>query len=445
MVDTIEAPTRRRHLFTSTLTITALTVAARLAIALRDILVARQFGVSSNVDAFFIALALPTLLAVAISGALQTAVVPAEVEFREIGRPANDLLVPLVRALGKWLVLVAALIGLLAWPIVHLLGSGFDDATASTARGLLCLVAVIVVLSGVSGVLSGGLASQRRFGLAVSGQVLNGVTAVVCFIAFHGALGITAAALGVVLGHVVEVTWLSVASGVRVPAIFSGRADAQQRAAANAALRSAAPLLVATLLTSANTVIDQGFAAALPSGSVAALGYASKLVLFAGIPLAAVSLAAFPSLSELASRGDVERLRHQVLLRGMQIVVLGAVLAVGVVVAGWLLLDHVLTSSSATSVSAITGTLAAYAVMLPAYGAGILLARVLTAVGRSRWVMVVAGFNAVLNCVGDWWLREVFGLKGIAMSTALVQTVSCLVLAALLSAALRPSTDPTRT
>jgi len=438
MVDTVIAPARRPRLVTSTLTITVLTVAARLAIALRDLLVAREFGVASKVDGFFIALAIPSLLAVAISGALQTAVVPAEVSFRAAGRPPSDLLVPAVRAVGRWLSLIAVLIVLLSWPIVHLLGSGFDDATASLARGLLCLVAVIVVLSGVSGVLSGALASQKRFGLAVSGQVLNGCVAVACFVALQSSLGITAAALGVVLGHVAEVTWLGCMTGLRVPQLLQSHFDEEQRSAAQSALRAAAPLLVATLLTSANAVIDQAFAATLASGSVAALAYASKLVLFAGIPLASVSLAAFPTLSELAVRGDFARLRHLVWVRGAQIAVLGVILAVPVVLGGWLFVDHVLTSTSETSVSSIVGALAAYAVMLPAYGAGILLARVLTAIGKSRWVMVVAALNAVTNCLGDFWLKGIFGIKGIAMSTAVVQTSSCLILAACLSVALRP-------
>ena len=344
----------------------------------------------------------------------------------------------MVRAVGRWLALIAVLMVLFAWPIVHLLGSGFDDATASLARGLLCLVAVIVILSGVSGALSGALASQNRFGLAVSGQVLNGCVAVVSFVAFQSSFGITAAAVGVVLGHVAEVSWLAFASGLKVPQLLHARLDAEQRSASRFALRAAAPLLVATLLTSANAVIDQAFAATLASGSVAALAYASKLVLFAGIPLASVSLAAFPALSELAVEGELARLRHLVWVRGVQIAVLGVILAAAVVFGGWLLVEHVITSTSETSVSSIVAALAAYAVMLPAYGAGILLARVLTAIGKSRWVMAVAALNALTNCLGDLWLKGIFGIKGIAMSTALVQTSSCLILALCLSAALRP-------
>ncbi len=189
MVDTIVAPARRRPLLASSLTITALTVLARVAIGVRDLLVAREFGISSNVDAFFIALAVPTLLAVAVSGALQTAVVPGEAAFRAAGRPPRDLLAPVIRAVSRWLVVVAVAIVVLAWPIVRILGSGFDDETAADARGLLCLIAAIIVLGGIAGSLSGALASQRRFGAAVSGQVVNGVLAVIVFLAFERGAG----------------------------------------------------------------------------------------------------------------------------------------------------------------------------------------------------------------------------------------------------------------
>jgi putative peptidoglycan lipid II flippase len=439
MVDTIVAPARRRPLLTSSLTITALTVLARIAVGVRDLLVAREFGISSNVDAFFIALAVPTLLAVAVSGALQTAVVPGEAAFRAAGRPPRDLLAPVVRAVSRWLLLVAAAIVVLAWPIVRLLGSGFDDETAADARGLLCLIAAVVVLGGIAGSLSGALASQRRFGAAVSGQVINGVLAVVIFLVFEQALGITAAALGVLLGYVAEVVVLAVIAGLPWARVLAGRFDATQRETSRSVLRSAGPLLVATLVTSTNTVIDQAFAATLASGSVAALGYASKIVLFASIPLAAVSLAAFPSLSELAVSGDKVRLRALVVRRSAQIALAGALLIPLVVLVGRVGVDLLLDSQSATSTSAIHGPLTAYALMLPAYGVGILLARVLAALGRSRWVMAVAIANAATNTLGDFLLKEPLGITGIALSTTIVQTSSCIALLICVGIALRPT------
>lgn len=442
MVDTIAAPARRRPLLTSSLTITALTVLARVAVGVRDLLVAREFGLSSDVDAFFIALAVPSLLAVAVSGALQTAVVPSEAAFRAEGRPVHELLAPVVRVVARWLLVVAAAIVVFAWPLIRVLGSGFDEKTAADARGLLCLVAVIVVLSGVAGSLSGALAGQRRFGLAVSGQVVNGCLAVVVFVALESALGITAAALGVLVGYVAEVVVLAALAGLRWRGVVVGHLSAAQRHIARTVLLSAGPLLVATLVTSSNTVIDQAFAATLAPGSVAALGYATKIVLFASIPLAAVSLAAFPSLSELAVNGEMRRLRGLVARRCGQIAVLGAVLVPVVIVVGRVGVDLLLESRSVTSISAVNGPLTAYALMLPAYGVGILLARVLVSLAKSRWVMALALANAVTNAIGDFVLKGPLGITGIALSTTIVQTTSCLALLVCVDLAMRSRRTP---
>ena len=77
--------------------------------------------------------------------------------------------------------------------------------------------------------------------------------------------------------------------------------------------------------------------------------------------------------------------------------------------------------------------------MLPAYGVGILLARVLAALGRSRWVMAVAIANAATNALGDFLLKEPLGITGIALSTTIVQTSSCIALLICVGIALRPA------
>ena len=301
---TIATPLRRHRLVASSLTITGLTIVARLATAARELLVARQYGVSTDADGYFVAVALPAVLASAVWIALQVAAVPAEAAVRADGGTPNDLLVPLVRTVGRRLGLVSLGIVVLSWPIVAALGSGFDAHTASLARGLLVIMAPTVMLSGISGVLSGSLTAQRRFGMSVAGQVINGVVAIVAFLALRDAMGITAAAVGVLAGFVAEVVVVGLVVSLPWGAILAFAKDRPRSAAISTAVAMATPLVVATLVTSSSAIIDQGMAGTLPSGSVGALAYASRIVLFAAIPLVAISTAVFPALAEQIVDGE---------------------------------------------------------------------------------------------------------------------------------------------
>jgi putative peptidoglycan lipid II flippase len=433
---TLVAPLRRHRLVASSLTITALTVVARLATAARELLIARQFGVSSDADGYFVAVAVPAVLASAVWIALQVAVVPAQTSVRAEGGTSNDLLVPLIRTVARRLGVVSLAMAVLAWPIVALLGSGFDEHTASLARGLLVIMAPTVMLSGVSGVLSGSLTAGRRFGMSVAGQVINGVVAIVAFLVLRDALGITAAALGVLVGFIAEVIAIGVV--VRLPwaEILAPRRDQPRSLAFRAALAMATPLVIATLVTISNGVIDQGMAGTLESGSVAALAYASRLVFFATIPLLAFSTAVFPGLAERIVAREGENVGRMVSTRARQVLLVGVALVPFVVVFGRVVVEQLLTSHSDTSVATVASTLSIYALMLPAFGVSFLLLRVLTALNRSRWVMWTALASAGVNLVGDLVLKGPFGLQGIAACTAIVQTGTCLALAVAVKVAL---------
>ncbi len=418
-----------RPLVSASLTITAVTIAGRLAVAGRDLLVAREFGVSTHVDAYFVAVVLPSLLAVALAGALQTAVLPAQVALADSEVPSASFLIPLVRAVGCRLLLIAAAVVLLAWPIVHLLGSGFAAAPAADARAMLCLVALIVPLSGVSGVLSGSLAARRRFGQSVSGQLMNGFVGIVTFLLLEQALGVGAAALGVLLGYAAEVATLGHFTGFSYSRLLSRRQSRVARDDVRRTLHVALPLVVASLLISGNSVIDQAFAGTLPSGSVSALAYATKFVLFATIPLSAIGLALFPDVSELVASGDDRGVRGLVRRRSLELLGIGAALVPFMIVFGRVAVEHLIESTASTSVSTVSSALTATAFMLPVFGVAFFLLRVLVALERSRWVMWIAFGGAIVNVIADIALKGPFGITGIAVGTVIVQCSSCLVLA----------------
>jgi putative peptidoglycan lipid II flippase len=402
--------------------VTALTVTSRLVLALREVLVARSYGTSQQADAFFVALLVPSLLAVAVVSGLQLAVVPALV----MRAPSSQASLRILDRLIGWVVVALGTFTVVcvvcAGPLISILGSAFDASTAQMAVRLFRIIAPIVVLAGLSGAYAGCLSAVQRVVAVAVSQVANAAAATALFVVARDRFGLDSLALGVLVGAASEVVVLRA---------FWRRHTRRERSSTtqdgvielSSVLIAALPLVLATILSSANSVFDQAVAASRSAGSVSSLGYASKLVLFAAIPLASLGIAAYPRLAQLATADPAHDLpgllRHTLVATSVAGLALTAVL---VALAGPLV--HVLLSRGAfdeASVEAVAGPLRAYSLMLPAYGANIVVSRVFIAMGHHRFVLAVGAVNAIVNTAADLMLVHMFGIVGIALATSLVQ------------------------
>ena len=117
-----------RQLIKSTAIVSSLTLISRLLGFVRDMLIARLFGVDITTDAFFVAFKIPNLLRrLFTEGAVSHAVVPLLTQQTRLGNQEN-----LKQYIGKtagtliaWAILFTVLATLLAPIIVLLLAPGF--------------------------------------------------------------------------------------------------------------------------------------------------------------------------------------------------------------------------------------------------------------------------------------------------------------------------------
>ena len=439
---TIATPLRRHRLVASSLTITGLTIVARLATAARELLVAGQYGVSTDADGYFVAVALPAVLASAVWIALQVAAVPAEAAVRADGGTPNDLLVPLVRTVGRRLGLVSLGIVVLSWPIVAALGSGFRRAHCFTGprppgdhgsdrhavgicRGAERVAHRTTAFRDVS----------RRTGDQRSRSDRR-VSTLADRDGDHGRR--RRRPRGVPSRRSWSSAWWSACPGVR-SSPSPKTVHAQPRSAPRS--RMATPLVVATLVTSSSAIIDQGMAGTLPSGSVGALAYASRIVLFAAIPLVAISTAVFPALAEqIVDGGEARWRRGQVAHRARQIVLPGVVLVPVVIIGGRFVVEQIITSSSDTSVSTVVGTLSGLHADAPGVRGLVLVAsRAHRAEPQPVGAMSIAVASHGRELRRRPRAQGSLRARRIAASTVIVQTAMCVALALAVNLALDPA------
>jgi putative peptidoglycan lipid II flippase len=305
-------------------------------------------------------------------------------------------------------------------------------------RHFVVLLAPFVILDGAAGMFTATLYAHRRYAGAALVSALPPVVTLCAVLALPAAWGAGVLVLGVLAGAALE----AVVSGAIILRGGFGGAPSFARPGPEelALLRGFALLLVGGILMSANTVVDQAMATAAGDGSVASLSYGVKIpaaVLgLVGVALTATTLphyATFVAGRRFKEMGASLR-KHAIWLAsaGFAIAVPLALLSLPLV---RLLFEH--GSFVPADTARVARIQALYAFQIPGFLVGMVAARCLNALGRDRLILAVSGLNFVLNVAGNWVLLRWIGVPGIALSTAVVYTVSATLLLLLCRRAVR--------
>jgi len=420
-----------RRIFAAMATVAAAGVLIKAAAMARDVVVASYFGTSDAVDAFFIALTVPTFAINIITGSLPAALVPAYVRVtRAEGAEGARRLVSGIFVGTVALVAVASLVLVLGAPLLlPLIGGNFGGDKLALTRHLFYFLLPAVLLAGLSGILSSLLNAHERFLLAAMTPLFGPVLTIGLLLAAGARWGVYLLAVGLLAGAVAELLvlgWSAYRRGLLAPARWTGWHPETRRV-----LEQYVPVVVGGAVMGSSPLIDQSMAASLGAGSVATLGYGSKVVAAAlGVGTTALSTAIFPHLSSMVAAADWAGVRHT--LRTYVRLVLGvSILAVLLIVALSTPIVRLLYERGAFSSDdtlAVARVQALLALQIPFFALGIIAVRLLSALRGNRVLMWVSIMNFVTNIAGNYVFMRVWGVAGIALSTSVVYAISAIVL-----------------
>lgn len=421
-----------RRIFSAMVVVGAATVLTKVLAMAKDMVVASYFGTSDAVDAFFIAMTVPTFAISVIANSIPAVLVPIYLRVRE-----RDGVAGAGRLLGNALALAGAAIALsclalalLSPVIMPLVGARFGGEKLALTRHLFLLILPGVFISGLSGMLAGVLNAHERFLLAGVTPMFMSVLSIAFLVGAADHWGISALAIGLTTGYVAELSVL--AWNVRARHLVARPQwgcwrdpDVRQ------VLAQYTPLLIGGGIMSSAPLIDQAMAASLGSGSVAQLAYGSKLVAAGlGIGGAAVSTAILPHFSRMVATHDWPGLRHTMRTYSRLALVAGVAVVLSIVVFSEptvrLLFErgHFLASDT----RAVARVQALYALQIPFYVLGILGVQLLHAISANRVIMWVGIGGFFTNVVGNYVFMRVWGVLGIAFATSMVYFLSMIVL-----------------
>lgn len=281
----------------ATVLTTGLTVLGALLGLLRDLLLARFFGATAEMDAFLVAWTVPeTATPLLIEGAMAFLMVPIFVRALADQTSLASVVRATLPRIAMLLTAGAVVIAVGAPVFVGLLAPGLADP----ALAIRCtrLTAITVLTFGIAGYLGAALRSLHRFGWAASIYVAYNVGILSAITVLHGPLGAVSAAIGVALGSVLMVA-------VQVPSFLrrlEPGASLVQRP--QVALWAFIPIATFTLTRHAQVFIERFLGSELPAGTISHLNYAQKV---AQVPMALsvlLAIVTFPLLAHSVVTGD---------------------------------------------------------------------------------------------------------------------------------------------
>ncbi len=414
----------------------------------RQILVARQFGLSYEIDVFNAANNIPDLLSALISGgALGVALIPVLSEYLERqGRPqAWDLFARILNLAFLVTAAIAVLIAIFAEPLVRLvIAPGFPAAEQALTVELMRLDLIAILIFSISGLVMAGLQANQHFILpAIAPAVYNvGQIIGVSVLAPNTGLqigplelpgfglGIHGLVYGVILGagfHLAR----QLPGLVRYKFSWGARINLRDPGVRQV-LALLGPRVATMFFIQLFFITRDNLASGMGEGSVTALNYGWFIMQVPETLIGtAIAIVLLPTLSEQIARGELDAYRETIrkAIRVLLALTLpaAALLAVGVrPLVGVLGFDP-------AGTNLVVGATRVYLLGLAGHALLEIAARSFYARQDARTPLIAAAINSAAYIALAVALSRRFGFLGIALANSLAFTGEALLLLVLLN------------
>jgi len=400
----------------------SLTLFDKMFAVVKEMVVAYQFGISSELDVFNIALALPGIFVLIFTGALGGSLVPLYISWtaQSCNQTADNHVRGILFCAAIFFCFVTILGMIFSSELFDIAGYGFADQQKILGTMLIRLLFILVLVDGIAIVFQSLLHAQKKFVTFHIAPIFINITIITAVAAFYKWFGIYALVWGTLIGTMLKTSYMAVMLSRR-GFHFIGPI-ALDRSVMQPFLSIALPLLGSELIVNVNILVDQIMATQLQAGSVAVLRYAFRVNdLPIQVVFFALSKAIFPYVSEYAQRKDFKGLQAIfkqciVFLGFIALPVTGVMCLFGHDIVSLLFLRG---GFDVQAAQLTTGTVICYSLGLLFYSYGFINGTFFSALQDTKPLMYMGLVTVVMNVVFNYVFMHLFGLKAIALSTSL--------------------------
>ena len=402
------------------------TILVKLLAIVKELVVAYQFGTSTELDAFLIALTIPSFVLNIIAGSFNSALIPTYIKVREQEgiKSAHKLFAgATVWSIG--LLLIATVVMLVSVPIyLPALTNGFSPDKLALTYHLLWAISPMLILTGIGSIWGAVLNAGERFALVALAPMITPVITVILLFGFQS-WGVFNLVAGMVGGQLLEMLTIGVLlrrQGFSLLPKWYGFNEQIREVASQYA-----PAIVGSFLMCSTGLVDRSMAAMLPSGSVASLEYGNRIVtLPIIIASTALSTAVMPYFSKMVASDDWQSIRHS-LRHYLLLIFVASVPLTGAIVLFSEPIVRVLLqrgSFTAADTQIVAQIQSCFAIQIPFYIGCMLVVRLISAMRKNQILIVGSAFNLAINIGLNYLFMRWLGVAGIALSTSFVYIFS---------------------
>ena len=421
--ESLHTGTTHRRIFGTVVTIGALTLIVQFVGVAKELLVAARFGTGDALDAFLMAMVIPTFIVNVVGGSFQSALTPIFVRARdqEGDRAAQELFSSVTGYCATFLLLIILFIAFLGRLILPLLASGFHPEKLALTQTIFYWLLPMIAFQGMIVIWSAVLNAKGRFALAAIAPVLLPLITMIALISVGYRLGVYSLVVGTIAGFIVQA--IVIGFGLRSQGLRLRPRWEKNNPQVRAMMRQYVHIVAGAVLMSGAALVDQAMAATLRAGSISALSYGSRFVTTGlGLTAGSIGTAAFPYFSKQVAGRDWVTLWQT--LRGYLRWIFAITVPISLLIFVFsgqivqLLYERGAFLPEDTYLVARVQSFLIF--QIPFYIGGILVVRVISSLQANQILMWASGLNLLLKVAMNYLFMQWMGVAGIALSTSLM-------------------------
>ncbi|BCZ48363.1 putative lipid II flippase MurJ [Clostridium gelidum] len=419
---------KKSSLIKSTFIIMIVSLISRALGFIRDMLIAKNFGAGMYTDAYNIAVSVPEIIFTLVGLAISTAFLPmlSKVKARSGKKEMYSFANNLINILFIVSLLFFIVTSIFSKEIVYIFG--FSEETSLIAIKLLKITLLNLLFLAVNACFTAMLQVNEDFIIpSILGLFFN-LPMIIYLLLFknYDIVGLTIAnVIGNFFRVAVQVPSL-ITHGYRYKFLIKFKDERLKEI-----IILIIPVIVGAGANSLNMVVDKYIASYLEVGSVSALDYAQKLILFINtIITTSVTSVVYPLMANMRHSGDNNGFINTLKKSILYLAILLIPITVGVIIFGNDIVKVVYARGKFTEHAVYITTLA-----LLGYGFGIfftgirdILNSTLFSMGKTKITTLNGIIGVIINIIFSIVLSKYIGIMGVALASVIAMVVTAILL-----------------
>ncbi len=428
---------KRKQLVGLGIYVMGLTFIGFLGFFYRDILMAHVFGLSGDLDRFFIALLIPMAVVTIFSMPLGAAITPFFLKLNEsMEKEQVQKVIAGISLISMTVLLfICAVLYLVVPHILPLIVQNSTSHDLTLIRHLISLALPILFFSApiiLGNALLNALGKVFITGVA---QLIVPIIAILAVMLLGDKYGVQSVMIGMVIGQLLNL--LIIQLKLRKTGYSLIPQKIGQYSQILPQLGSQYFPLVATAFFMSITILVSSFLAmTLPEGNVSIYNLGSKVVLLiTGLLSAGVSTVILPYFSALVTKNHFVAVRRELSFLLLLLTFLSIPVSVVFFVLSEPIINFIFSGNKfeATDIDGIVRVMQYAVVRIPFFACNILLLKFATATRHVIAILIVAILGLLLNIGASLFLMQYMGVAGIALGVSISMVITTLLLLAILT------------